>query len=337
MKPFNVLITGFDIGRITQESLKKINSIDPRVRARTAEDLVFEERSGDLSGSEKLNRLLAETEVLFGSRRCIPQEIIHRAPNLKWIQLMGAGVDNLANTELWKSSVILTNAKGLSVTPLAEFVICMMLMFVTRAPLCFELKQKKQWMRFLRTDLHDKTVGIVGLGAIVREVARLSKAMGMRVLAMRRSSISGEQVPHVDVMFSGQQLKQLLAESDFVVLTLPLTPETQGLMGEEQFRAMKKTAYIINIARGKIINEEALIRALQNNSIAGAGLEAFSTEPLPPENPLWDLPNVIFNPHCGGGYRADQQIHVTDLFCKNLTRYLRGENMINVIDKAKGY
>ena len=139
------------------------------------------------------------------------------------------------------------------------------------------------------------------------------------------------------VMFSKEQLKQLLAESDFVVLTLPLTPETQGLIGEDQIRAMKPTAYIINIARGKIINEEALIRALQNNSIAGAGLEAFSTEPLPPENPLWDLPNVIFNPHCGGGFRADQQTRVTDLFCENLTRYLRGENMINVIDKAIGY
>ena len=111
---------------------------------------------------------------------------------------MGAGADNLVNTELWNSPVIITNSKGISVTPLAEFVVCVMLMFVTRAPLCFELKQKKQWTRFLRTDLHDKTVGIVGLGAIGQEVARLSKAMGMRVFAMRRTSISGEQVPHVD-------------------------------------------------------------------------------------------------------------------------------------------
>jgi D-2-hydroxyacid dehydrogenase (NADP+) len=337
MKPCNVLVTGFDIGRITEESLIKINSVDPRVRARTAEELVFEERHGDLSEREKLSRLLAETEIIFGSGSRLPQDVIHRAPNLRWIHLMGAGADKLANMEFWKSPIILTNSKGISATPLAEFVVCVMLMFVTRAPLCFELKQKKQWTRFLRTDLHDKTVGIVGLGAIGQEVARLSKAMGMRVLAMRRSSLSGEQVPHVDVMFSKEQLKQLLAESDFVVLTLPLTPETQGLIGEDQLRAMKTTAYIINISRGKIINEEALIRALQSNTIAGAGLEAFSNEPLPPDNTLWDLPNVIFNPHCGGGNREDQQTRMTDLFCENLKRYLCGENMINVIDKVKGY
>ena len=334
MKSCNVLVTGFDIGRISEELQLKINSIDPRVRVSTAEELVAEERNGDLSGREELSRLLAETEIIFGSR--IPQDVIHRSPNLKWIHMMGVGVDKLVN-DIWKSPVILTNSRGISCTPLAEFVICMMLMFVTRAPLCFELKQKKQWTRFLRTDLHDKTVGIVGLGAIGQEVARLSKAMGMRVFAMRRSSISGEQFPHVDIMFSKEQLKQLLAESDFVALTLPLTPDTQGLIGEDQIKAMKSTAYIINISRGKIINEEALIRALQNGSIAGAGLEVFSTEPLPPENPLWDLPNVIFNPHCGGGNRADQQTRMTDLFCENLKRYLQGDNMVNVIDKAKGY
>ena len=335
MKPCNVLVTGFDVGRITKELLMKISSIHPRVKVRTAEDLVFEEREGNLSKREKFSRLLAETEIIFGSR--IPLNVIHRAPNLKWVHLMGAGADKLVNSELWKSPVIITNSKGISATPLAEFVVCMMLMFVTRAPLCFEMKQKKQWTRFLRTDLYDKIVGIVGLGAIGQEVARLSKAMGMRVYAMRRSSISGEQVPNVDIMFSKEQLKQLVAEADFVVLTLPLTPETLGLIDEDLIRKMKSTAYIINIARGRIINEEALIRALQNNSIAGAGLEVFSTEPLPPENPLWDLPNVIFNPHCGGGNREDQQIRMTDLFCENLTRYLHGKNMINVIDKVKGY
>jgi D-2-hydroxyacid dehydrogenase (NADP+) len=334
MKPCNVLVTGFDIGRITEELQMKISSIDPRVGVRTAEGLVSEERNGDLSGRKELNRLLAETEIIFGSR--IPQDVIHRAPNLKWIHLMGAGADKLA-FELWDSPVILTNSRGISVTPLAEFVVCMMLMFVTRAPLCFELKQKKQWTRFLRTDLHGKTVGIVGLGAIGQEVARLSKAMGMRVIAMRRSSVSREEVPDVDIMFSKEHLNQLLAESDFVALTLPLTPETQGLIGEDQIKEMKSSAYIINIARGRIINEEALIRALQNNSIAGAALEVFSTEPLPPENPLWDLPNVIFNPHCGGGNRPDQQARMTDLFCDNLTRYLHGDTMINVIDKVKGY
>jgi phosphoglycerate dehydrogenase-like enzyme len=251
--------------------------------------------------------------------------------------MMGAGVDKLVNEELWNSPIILTNSSGISATPLAEFVLCMMLMFVTRAPYCFELKQKKEWTRFLRTDLHGKTVGIIGLGSIGREVARLSKAMGMKVLAMSRSSVPGGQAPHVDLMFSREQLEQVLSESDFVALTLPLTPETRGLIGEDQFKAMKPTAYIINISRGKIIDEEALIRALQNGSIAGAGLEVFSTEPLPPDNPLWDMPNVIFNPHCGGGNRDDQLTRLTDLFCENLRRYLHGEPLINRIDKLNRY
>jgi len=328
-------VTGSEIADMTEELLLKIGSVDPRVMVRTAEDLVVEESDGDLGRREEFDRLLAEAEVIFGTR--IPQDLVHRAPNLRWIQMMGVGPEKLRNSDIWKSSVILTNARGVSATPLAEFVLCMMLMFVTRAPLCFELKRKKQWDRFLRTDLQGKTVGIIGLGSIGREVARLSKAMGMRVLAMRRSSIAGEQAPNVGFVFSTEQLEELLAGSDFVVLTLPLTPATRGMIGEAQIKAMKASGCIINISRGDIIDEEALIRALQDGTIAGAGLEVFSTEPLPPESPLWDLPNVIFNPHCGGGNRADQLVRLTDLFCENLRRYFRAEALINTIDRVKGY
>ena len=193
---------------------------------------------------------------------------------------------------------------------------------------------------FLPQDLLSRTPRLKWVqtmsGSIGREVARLCKAFGMRVIATRRSAKQSARARYVDKLLPVKQLKQLLGESDYVVIATPLTPETTGLIGTEELKAMKPTGYIINIGRGGIIDEEALIQALDEKQIAGAGLDVTAIEPLPTDSRLWDFENVILTPHVSGGME-DYMKRATDLFCKNLERYLNNKRLLNVIDKTRGY
>jgi phosphoglycerate dehydrogenase-like enzyme len=330
MQTVNILV----IAPIGEECLKQITAISPRVKVYDVFELSRADYRGDPAAQEQFDALLADAEVIFAFR--LPRDVLARAPKLKWIQVMSAGVDRFLAGELRQSSVMLTNVSGIHATPIAEFVISFMLMFVKQAPLYFDLKQKKRWQRVTPAVLRSKTVGIVGLGSIGREVARLSKAFGMRVIATRRSAKSGMRARNVDLMLPREQLPQLLSDSDFVAITLPLTPETEKLIGEAELRAMKPTAYLINIGRGRIIDEEALIRALSEGWIAGAGLDVFATEPLPTESKLWELPNVILSHHVSGGME-DYNVEATELFCENLKRYLEGKRLLTLVGKKRGY
>jgi D-2-hydroxyacid dehydrogenase (NADP+) len=319
---------------IGDELLQQITNVSPRIELSNVFELARAEQKGDFARKSELDVLLAEAEVIYGLR--LPKNMIARAPKLKWVQVMSAGVDRFLDDEFRQSSVMMTSVSGMHATPIGEIVLERMLMFAKQAPLCFQLKQEKQWQRFMPTVLRSKTVGIVGLGNIGREVARLAKAFGMRVVANRRSAKRVMRAKYVDILLPREQLPRLLSESDFVVLSLPFTSETNKLIGEKELRTMKPTAYLINIARGSIVDEEALIRALDEQWIAGAGLDVFATEPLPADSRLWDFPNVIFSPHIAGGME-DYNIRATELFCENLRRYLSGKNLLNVIDKKKGY
>lgn len=330
MEAVNVLVNT----PIGDELLQQITDVSSRIKLSNVFELARAEQKGDFAGKSELDALLAEAEVIYGFR--FPKNMIARAPKLKWVQVMSAGVDRFLDDEFRQSSVMMTNVSGIHATPISEIVLGLMLMFVKQAPLCFQLKQEKQWQRFMPTVLRAKTVGIVGLGSIGREVARLAKAFGMRVVATRRSAKRVMRARYVDILLPREQLPRLLSESDFVVLSLPFTSETNKLIGEKELRTMKPTAYLINIARGSIVDEEVLIRALNEHWIAGAGLDVFSTEPLPPDSRLWEFPNVIFSPHIAGGME-DYNIRATELFCENLRRYLGGKNLLNVIDKKKGY
>jgi D-2-hydroxyacid dehydrogenase (NADP+) len=338
MKSLNVLviIRAFDksVPRADEESLRQIALVSPEINVRDASALAQAEFQGDAAAKESLDNLLAEAEVIYGL--ILPQNILTRAPKLKWVQTMSAGVDRFASTDIWQSPVILTGVSGIHATPIGEFALEFMLMFAKRAPSCFQMKQKHEWQRFMPTVLRSKTVGIVGLGSIGREVARLSKAFGMRVIATRKSARQVTRARYVDKLLPSHQIGNLLAESDYVVLAVPLTAETRGVIGEKELRAMKSTAYLINIARGGVVDEEALIRALDEKWIAGAGLDVVATEPLPADSRLWDFDNVILSPHVSGGME-DYMARATELFCENLRRYLNGKKLINVIDKKKGY
>jgi phosphoglycerate dehydrogenase-like enzyme len=316
------------------ENLRLIRAVSPKINVNDASALASAEFRGDNSQKEKFDALLAEADVIFGLM--LPRDILARTPRLKWLQMMSAGVDRLRNTEIWQSRVTITGVSGIHATPIGEFVLGLMLMFAKGAPLCFQMKQKREWQRFRPTLLRAKTVGIIGLGSIGREVARLSKAFGMRVIATRRSARQAGKARYVDTLLPREQMPRLLAGSDFVVLAVPLTDETYQIIGEAELKAMKPTAYLINIGRGNLVDEAALIRALDEKRIAGAGLDVTATEPLPRESRLWDFDNVILSPHIAGGME-DYMIRATELFCENLRRYLSGKKLLNVIDRKKGY
>lgn len=338
MESLNVLVVtpAFDrsMPHADDENLRLIRAVSPKINVNDASALASAEFRGDNSQKEKFDALLAEADVIFGLM--LPRDILARTPRLKWLQMMSAGVDRLRNTEIWQSRVTITGVSGIHATPIGEFVLGLMLMFAKGAPLCFQMKQKREWQRFRPTLLRAKTVGIIGLGSIGREVARLSKAFGMRVIATRRSARQAGKARYVDTLLPREQMPRLLAGSDFVVLAVPLTDETYQIIGEAELKAMKPTAYLINIGRGNLVDEAALIRALDEKRIAGAGLDVTATEPLPRESRLWDFDNVILSPHIAGGME-DYMIRATELFCENLRRYLSGKKLLNVIDRKKGY
>ncbi len=289
-KSVKVLVT-IPIG---DELTRRIRGVTPRIDLQDGFELLAAEEGGDLSREAQLDALLADAEVIYGFG--LPRNVLARAPRLKWVQVISAGVERYLDEEVRASRVVLTNVSGIHATPIGEFVLQLMLMFAKHAPLCFQLKQEKKWERLGTTVLRSKTVGVVGLGHIGGEVARLSKAFGMRVVATKRSATEEASADNVDLLLPPSQLPRLLSESDFVVICVPLTRETEGLIGEKELGMMKESAFIINIARGRIVDEVALVEALEQRKIAGAGLDVFATEPLPTESRLWDLPNVIIEP-----------------------------------------
>jgi phosphoglycerate dehydrogenase-like enzyme len=273
-------------------------------------------------------------EVIYGLD--FPTGLPKLAPKLKWVQILGAGTDHLAGgSGLFESDIIITKLGGPSLPNIAEYVMGAMLSHVKLSKAYILAQPKRQWNRLSGDTLAGKTVGIVGLGRIGACVAQFSKAFSMRVLASRRS-IGGAPEPHVDVLYPADRLLEMLPQCDFVVVAAALTPETRNLIGERELRAMKKTALLVNVARGEEVDEQALIRALKEQWIAAAHLDVFQQEPLPPSSPLWDMPNVTITPHASAALPglAMGRMHI---FADQIRRYLAGKPLLYVVDKQKGY
>jgi D-2-hydroxyacid dehydrogenase (NADP+) len=318
-------------GPLSSELTRMINAVSPRVRVWDVAQLVFAEGRGDVSASQKLDAILTDTEIMFGFPP-LPRLLV-RAPRLKWIQSPLVGVEMFLTPDFINSPVILTNARGIH-DQVAELAIMFALMFAKSSLTCTLRQYQKQWRRFTPGLLHSKTLGVLGVGNIGRKVARLAKAFHMKVIATEVREM--KKPGYIDVLLPASGLPELLAESDYVIVAVPLTRQTAKLIGEKELRTMKPSAYLINVARGGIIDEAILVRALKENWIAGAGLDVFASEPLPVDSQLWDLQNVIITPHCAG-LRDDYDILATKLFCKNLKRYLSGKELLNVVDKIEGY
>jgi len=345
MDNINVLVRS----EIGEKCIRQIEEVSPRIKILHAYKIwdapltVIDENKDpgtlfDASfSSDEYDALLAQAEVFYGFNP--PKNIAKRCPRLKWFQFMGTGVDHLFTADFAdfvKSRIILTNMSGVGASPMAETVLEMMLMFAKNAPLCFQAKKEKRYPNFLPDQLRSQTVGIVGLGSVGHETARLAKAFGMRVIATRKSAKPGMRARYVDTLLTTEQLPELLSQSDFVVNALPHTPETHKMFGEKVLKKMKPTAYLIIVGRGKTIDEEAIVRALQEGWIAGVGQDDYYNEPLSPTSELWDLPNHIFSPHISGKMKNYNEA-TNDIFCRNLKRYVEGKRLLNIVNRKRGY
>lgn len=274
----------------------------------------------------------------------IPNDVRKIATHLRWFQSTSAGLDRLQSTGLLDpdSKILVTRASGVHITQISEYVFGSMLVFNRSWPEMFKLQQQHLWPRhsspphLAQRELSGHTLGIVGLGNIGRGIAHLGRAFGMKVIASRFSAQPGATDPDVDALYTMEQLHELLSQSDYVVLAVPLTAKTEKLISTAELQVMPHHAYLVNIARGRVIDEAALIHALREGEIAGAGLDVAVEEPLPPESPLYDAPNLILTPHVSGA--SDYyNMRVADLFAENLQRYRAGQPLRNQYDPAKGY
>lgn len=285
---------------------------------------------------------LARADVLWDFPKHAPGDgaLLRMAPRLKWVQTTSAGVGQLvARLGLIDSDLLVTTASGVHAGPLAEFVFLALLMHVKQLPRLQADQAAHRWERFASDELAGKTLAIVGPGRIGREVARIARCFGMRPTAMGRTA-SPERAAElgVDRLYPRERMGEMLGEADAVVLCCPHTPETENLIDCAAFAAMKDGVVLVNIARGQVVDEEALIDALRSGKIAFAALDVFRTEPLPADSPLWDLPNVLVSPHSvSTAYSENRKI--TDIFCHNLECFLDGrvDEMRNVLDKARMY
>jgi phosphoglycerate dehydrogenase-like enzyme len=285
---------------------------------------------------EEIEDLLDDVEIAVGG---FPRELLSQARNIRWFQQWGAGADWLIDyPEVAQSDLVLTNVSGVHAIPISEHILSLMLAFARYLHQFVLAQGRSEWLRPSQYEdifeLAGKTMVLIGVGAIGKRTAKLAAEFDMRVLGVRRHP--EQLVPNVDAMYGPDQLLDVLPEGDFVVLTVPLTPQTEALIGEEQLAAMKQSAYIVNIGRGGTIDQKALIRALQEGSIAGAGLDVFETEPLPEDSPLWDMENVIITPHFAGGTPHYDE-RAFEIFLDNLHRYQAGEPLHNVVDKQLAY
>ncbi|HWP61047.1 MAG TPA: D-2-hydroxyacid dehydrogenase [Candidatus Paceibacterota bacterium] len=275
----------------------------------------------------------ADAEVIAAFPTRVPEIAI--IPNAKWIHSFSAGVDKILTPRVVASAVLVSNSSGIHATPISEHIIGFMLMWTRRSAAALRNQQAHEWGKDESLDeLREKNILIVGLGEIGMETARIAHAFGTRIKAVSRSPKNKQDF--IERIGLQKDLGAMLPEADFVVITLPHTEETHHLFDAKKFALMKKEAVVINIGRGGIINEQDLVDALKNKTIAGALLDVFETEPLPSDSPLWDMEQVIITPHNSGLSQKYMDRAVT-LFCKNLRAYLAGEKLPNEVDKKLGY
>jgi phosphoglycerate dehydrogenase-like enzyme len=322
--------------------VEKISAVSPRI--------VVTQR--EARTTEEVADVIGTTDILY-TWNIFPN--VAEAPRLRWVQLHQAGIDTLLEHPLYANSdVAFTTASGVHAIPMAEYAMAMILAFAHHMPQMMEDKisglwPKERWNRYLPKELYGATIGIVGYGSIGRQIARLAVIFGMKVLAMKRDLrqpaetntfvVAGTGDPEGDIperMYPPEALHSFLSACDFVVLTVPLTGNTKHLIDADALKAVKPDAVIINVARGDVIDEAALIDALQHERLRGAALDVFSQEPLPADNPLWTLPNVIMSPHIAGLTPLYYE-RAADLFAENLRRFLAGEPLLNQVDRGKGY
>ncbi|MGI9355538.1 MAG: D-2-hydroxyacid dehydrogenase [Rhizobiaceae bacterium] len=281
--------------------------------------------------------LIAQTQaevvysVRFSGTPNFPRQALLDSPSVKWISVGGSGTDHL---NPWDPQVVtVTNAAGVAADMMAQYALGMMLHFSLGVPKFRAAQERREWVAEEVEPIAGKAVLIVGLGKTGQAVARLANAVGLTTIGVRARP---EPVQDVDVVHGVDDLNKLWPKADFIVVCVPLLETTRGLISAEAFNAMKKTAVLIDVSRGGVVDESQLLSALDSDRIRGAALDVFETEPLPGDHKLWAYDNVIITPHCSSVYQGWEAKSV-EMFCENLTRYRRGEALTNVVDPARGY
>ncbi len=298
---------------------------------------LFEKETGEsILSFADLNealKFLPEADILIVFGR-IDKEALKICSKLKWLFSVSAGVEHLPFTELKEKGVIVTNTRGIHGEQISEHVFGMVLSFSRQLMLSRKNQLQKKWAQLLPVDeLPGKTLCIIGAGSIGSEIARKAKAFDMHVIGLKKHP---EAMEYFDDVFGIEKLHDVLGLADYAVLITPLTDETYHIMGAEEFKAMKRTGVFINMSRGDTVDEASLIDALRNGIIAGAGLDVFHTEPLPPESPLWEMENVIITPH-NSGVSPHYFEKTLKVFRESLALYRQGKELPNRIDLERKY
>jgi glyoxylate/hydroxypyruvate reductase len=330
----------------------RIEKVDDRLDVRYHPELLPPPRyPGDHRGTDAFHRtdeeegrwrtMLGEAEVLFGVPGDSPiglADVVRAYPSLRWVQGTSAGFGELVRhaglAQDALDRVMVTSAAGVHAGPLAEFAMLGLLAFTRELPRLLADTQARRWEHRPVGELAGRTLLVVGLGAIGREVARLGAAFGMRVMAVNRTGKA--DVAWVDEVRPTGSLPDLMTLADAVVVTLPLTVETTGLLDADAINRLPPGAVLVNVGRGAVIDEQALIQALEGGRVAGAALDVFATEPLPDDSPLWEMSNVLISPHTAA-LSVHENERIVDLFSENLRRYLRGEDLVNRVDTTLFY
>lgn len=292
-------------------------------------------RAVDVKAKE---REIRDCQIIAAGGSGIPTDILKTAENLQWIQAWSAGVNHFTKPDLVQflidNNIKLTTTSGIHGNIIAEHVMGMVISFSRSLMQLYQQQKNNVWRKIKVSQLEGKTMAVIGVGSIGLEIAERAKAFKMKTIGIKRTV--NNSLPYIDELYSNDELLTVLNRSDYVVVTLPLTDETTAMFSEDEFNAMKKTAYFINIGRGQVVDEEEMILALEEGKIAGAGLDVFEKEPLPGDSPLYRLDNVLLTPHISGVF-PDYNKKAVKVFIDNLNRYKQGKELINLVDYNRGY
>ncbi|GAB4123473.1 MAG: D-2-hydroxyacid dehydrogenase [Roseiflexaceae bacterium] len=341
----NLLIATY----LEPEYIEQIRAISPRLHVVYRPDLIPSARyaadhyntiTRTPEQEAEWRDLLAQADLMFDFDPTHRADLPELAPRVRWIQASSAGIGQFVHRQQYDTRMpqtIFTTASGIHARPLAEFCCMAILMFTRGALHTLQLQRQRRWERYAGTDLEGRTLGILGVGRIGAEVARMAGALGLRVIGTKRTIAGVDPASlFLDQLYPLDQLDQMLAQCDFFVIVTPHTGETERLIGAQQLAQLPRGTVLINIGRGAVVDEAALIAALQSGHLGGAALDVFEVEPLPNESPLWDLPNVLVSPHSGSTTDRENG-RLVALYCENLRRYLAGEPLRNVLDTTLLY
>lgn len=343
---YNVLIASY----LEPEHVERIRSVDERLNVMYEPELLRPPRyAADHKGRDvprspdqeaRWLQLLGRADILFDLDQTHRQDLPDVAPKLRWLQFTSAGIGQFVKQMGYDERMpdtVFTTARGVHAKPLAEFCLLTMLMFNKGLLRMLQEKERKHWERYAGTDLDGRTLVVVGVGAVGQEVARVGQALGMTVIGIKHHTENIEPASlNLDELHPPDELQAALRKAEYLVLITPHTAATTKMIGADELALLPRGAVLINIGRGALVDEPAMIEALRAGHLRAAGLDVFAKEPLPPESPLWDMPNVLISPHSASTSDRENG-RLTDLFCENLRRFLADEPLLNVLDVGRLY